>query len=455
MGWRRVGLALASLCLVLPASASAKEVLAPKVLVVTSTDDALSTAGKAAITAAAAGGAFEVTAPAPANVSAEFANLDSYQAVVFLNTGLASPLTDANRAAFETYFSKGGGFVGVGSAIESDPNWAFLTSILGTRSSGRTVQQTGTVKVFDRVHDATKGLPLYWDRDDHFYNLSTNVRGVSHILATVVEDPFGPQPQGATLDGIEGGTNGANHPVSICKDYQGGRAFYTGLGNTPAAFDATMTTHLKGAISWAAGASDPVYSDCGATVLKNFQQTKIGSPPNLQEPVGFDQLPDGRILQTDRLGSLRLHNPATGITQVVANFADPALPLTQRIYTNQEDGLYGPAVDANFATNKWVYLYYSPQRVEDVKLSDGSVVSQTTPTTNPPNTAASKTAWDSVRGLLPALALQVRRGRTGTAPGLRLRAADHAGVQQPPGVLPRRGRHRLRQARQPVVRHRR
>src|SRR4051794_29567823 len=398
MGWRRVSLALASLCLVLPASASAKEVLAPKVLVVTSSDDALSTAGKAAINAAAAGGTFEVTAPAPANVAAEFANLDSYQAVVFLNTGLASPLTDANRAAFETYFRKGGGFVGVGSAIESDPNWAFLTSILGTRSSGRTVQQTGTVKVFDRVHDATKGLPLYWERDDNFYNLATNVRGVSHILATVVEDPFGPQPAGNTLDGIAGGTNGANHPVSFCKDYQGGRSFYTGLGNVPEAFDATLTTHLKGAITWAAGGSDPVYSDCGATVLKNFQQTKIGSPPNLQEPVGFDQLPDGRILQTDRLGSLRMHNPATGVTTVIANFADPSLPLTQRIYTNQEDGLYGPAVDANFATNKWVYLYYSPQRVTDVKLSDGSIVSQTTPTTNPPNVAASKTAWDPYVG---------------------------------------------------------
>ena len=43
--------------------------------------------------------------------------------------------------------------------------------------------------------------------------------------------------------------------------------------------------------------------------------------------------------------------------------------MTQRIYTAREDGLYGPAVDANFATNKWVYLYYSPQTVTDVKLS--------------------------------------------------------------------------------------
>jgi PKD repeat protein len=402
MGRRRAGLALSCLALLAPAAATAeaREVETPKVLVVTSTQDALTTAGLAAINAASAGDAFTVTSPAPAAVGAEFtpANLETYRAVVFLNTGVASPLTDAQRANFETYFSKGGGFVGIGSAIETDASWQFLTDVLGTRASSRTPQQTGSVKVFDRVHDASKSLPLVWERDDHWYNLSTNVRGVSHILATVVEDPFGPQPQGQTLDGIAGGTMGANHPVSFCKDYNGGRSFYTALGNTPEAFDATLTTHLKGAIRWAAGASDPVYSDCGATVLRNFQQTKIGSPPNLQEPIGFDQLPDGRVIQTDRLGSLRLHDATTGVTSVIANFNDPALPLTQRIYSAGEDGLYGPAVDANFATNKWVYLFYSPQRVTQVKLSTGEIVDQTTPNTNPPNTAASKTAWDPYVG---------------------------------------------------------
>jgi hypothetical protein len=72
--------------------------------------------------------------------------------------------------------------------------------------------------------------------------------------------------------------------VSFCKDYQGGRSFYTALGNTAAAFDAGLGTHLKGAISWATGQSDPVYSDCGATVIKNYQQVKVSSPPNLLEP---------------------------------------------------------------------------------------------------------------------------------------------------------------------------
>ena len=79
---------------------------------------------------------------------------------------------------------------------------------------------------------------------------------------------------------------------------------------------------------------------------------------------------------------MRLHDPATGTTQVLANFADPsAAARRMRVYTNSEDGLYGPAVDNNFATNKWVYLYYSPQTVTDVKLSDGSIVTQTTPNT--------------------------------------------------------------------------
>src|SRR3954470_4995932 len=285
MRTRVLGPALASLAviLMLPVTASAGQKRAaaaepPKVLVVTSTQDALSAAGISAINAASNGGAaFTVTAPAPADVGAQFtpAGLDAYRAVVFLDTGQASPLTDTQRASFEAYFRKGGGFVGVGSAIETDASWQFLTDILGTRSSGRTEVQSGTVKVFDRVHDASKNLPEYWDRTDAWYNFSTNVRGVSHVLATVVEDPFGPQPQGQTLDGIAGGTMGSNHPISFCKDYQGGRSFYTGLGTSAASFDADMQKHLKGAIAWAAGQSSPAYSDCGATVLKNYQQVKV------------------------------------------------------------------------------------------------------------------------------------------------------------------------------------
>ena len=278
----------------------------------------------------------------PSEIAAQFtaAKLADYRAVVFLDTATTDLLTDAEQTAFESYFRSGGGFMGIGSAIETEPGWQFYTDIIGARTStplaaavsagdtnvkvvavsgftaGNTISidsgassesvtiasvgsagtlgsgitltaplthphaigslvalprapvQSATIKVADRVHDATKALPEYWDRTDAWYNFTTDVRGVSHVLATVVEDPFGPQPQGQVLDGIVGGTMGADHPFAWCKDYKGGRSFYTAGGNTAASFDETdFRHHLEGAIDWTAGQSDPHYSDCGATVL--------------------------------------------------------------------------------------------------------------------------------------------------------------------------------------------
>ena len=416
IGRRGLGLALMSLALVVPASASANQKAAAadpfKVLVVTSTTDALTTAGIAAITSAGAGGIYTVTAPAPAAVGAEFtpANLDSYRAVVFLNTGMASPLTDPQRANFEAYFRKGGGFVGIGSAIETDPSWTFLTNVLGTRASGRTDVQSGTVKVADRVHDASKGLPEYWERTDNFYNFTTNVRGVSHVLATVVEDPFGPQPQGNTLDGIAGGTMGADHPISFCKDYQGGRSFYTGLGNTAGSYRREPDDAPQGRDQLGRGPERP-----GLQRLRRdrAQELPAGQGQRAAEPARADRLRSapGRPHHPDRAYAARFActTRSRARRRCSRTSRDAALPQTMRLYTNSEDGLYGPAVDNNFATNKWVYLYYSPQTVTDVKLSNGDIVTQTTPNTAVPNSAASPGGLGSVHRLLPALALQVRR----------------------------------------------
>ena len=118
-------------------------------------------------------------------------------------------------------------------------------------------------------------------------------------------------------------------------------------------------------------------------MLANYQQTKISAPPNLNEPIGFDQLPDGRILQTARLGQVRLHDPATQTTKLIANIP---------VYTHSEDGLYGPAVDNDFATNKWVYLYYAPPTVR-IKKCDGTTADVTTPTGAAPTTAPDPCVW--------------------------------------------------------------
>jgi len=385
------GLVAAGLAATSPSSAApAPNAIQYRVLVFTEDVDAPQTvAGVAAIRALGRAQQFSVQVTEEPE-KFEPHQLDKFRAVIFLNSD-GAVLSDAQKDAFEQYYAAGGGFVGLGSAVEMEPDWEFYTEIIGTRATGRTDVQAGTVKVADRVHDASKDLPEYWTRSDAWYNFEANVRGDSHVLATVVErvddlGSFERQPWGGQLTGITGGTMGHDHPVAWCKDYQGGRSFYSSMGNTAASFaEPEFRSHLGGAIGWAAGFADPEYSDCGATVLANYQQTKITAQPNLNEPIGFDVLPDDRVIQTDRRGGVRLHDPEANESTLLAQIP---------VYMASEDGLYGPGIDNDFETNKWVYLFYSPPTVKDVKLSTGEIVTQTTPTQNAPTTGADPSVWD-------------------------------------------------------------
>ena len=364
---RGIGAAVLMAALPLAAAevASAKAADPYSVLVFTKNATVGAAEGVAALQAAApADATFEVTSDASRFTDA---GLAPYEAVVFLNT-TGELLDPAQQTAFETFFKAGGGFLGVGSAIDAEPDWPFMTNLLGTRKHSVVEAAQATIEVADRGHSAGKGLPEYWQRTDRWFNFTSNVRGVSHVIATVDEGTY-----------TGGNTNGAaspsaDHPVMWCKDYQGGRSFYTALGNTAQSFaEPNLRTHLGGAVQWAAGKADAVYSDCGATVLANYQQTKISAPPNLNEPIGFDQFPDGRIIQTARAGQVRLHDPVTQTSRIIANIP---------VYTHSEDGLYGGAVDNDFATNKWVYLFYAPPTVR-LEQCDGTFKDVTTPA-NPP-----------------------------------------------------------------------
>jgi type 1 glutamine amidotransferase len=301
-------------------------------------------------------------------------SLARFRAVVFLNTS-GDVLNGDQQAAFEAYFSNGGGFLGIGSAVETEPEWQFLTDILGTRAVDAVDAQAATVEVADQVHPAGEGLPDYWGWTDAFYNFDANVRGESHVIATVDENTY------------SGGSMGFDHPVVWCKDYQGGRSFYSSLGGNQAAFgDADFMGLFTGALEWAAGVGE---GDCGATVWANYEMSFIARPPNIGEPIEFTVFPDGRVLNTSRTGDVWLHAADGSSSEVIASLD---------VYSHSEDGLYGGEVDPNFEENGWVYLFYAPPTVEDIVLSDGSVVTQTTPPGNAPQTSLDPTAWDPYFG---------------------------------------------------------
>ncbi|WP_197038967.1 ThuA domain-containing protein [Herbidospora cretacea] len=264
------------------------------------------------------------------------ANLARFQAVIWLST-TGDVLNAAQQAAFERYIAAGGGYAGVHAAADTEYDWAWYGNLVGAYFQQHPAEQTATVRVSDRVHPSTAHLPHRWSRFDEWYSYRANPRGKVHVLATLDESTY------------SGGGMGIDHPISWCQDYAGGRSWYTGMGHTDASYsDANFRNHLLGGIRTAAGFAA---ADCGATVTSNFQQIELAKGvAEVGEPMSLSVTPDGGVFHTARTGTVR-YTDAAGNTKVAA---------TIPVYTHDEEGLQGVAVDPGYATNRWIYLFYAP-----------------------------------------------------------------------------------------------
>ncbi len=88
----------------------------------------------------------------------------------------------------------------------------------------------------------------------------------------------------------------------------------------------------------------------------SFEKVKLDGGLSMGEPIELSVLPDGKVLYINRGtsaggGQVRVYNPATASTTVALT-----LPLDARF----EDGLIGITLHPQFASNNWVYLFYSP-----------------------------------------------------------------------------------------------
>ncbi|MBG6063742.1 ThuA domain-containing protein [Micromonospora ureilytica] len=189
-------------------------------------------------------------------------NLNQYESVVFLNT-TGDVLNASQQTAFESYIGSGRGYVGVHAAADTEYDWPFYGNLVGAWFSSHPAIQQANMKVEDRGHAATGHLPQTWTRTDEWYNYRTNPRSTAHVLATLDESSY------------SGGGMGADHPLSWCKSYSGGRSFYTGAGHTQASYaESGFRNHLLGGIRYASGRSK---ADCrpetGYTPLYNGSTT--------------------------------------------------------------------------------------------------------------------------------------------------------------------------------------
>ncbi|WP_328533448.1 ThuA domain-containing protein [Micromonospora zamorensis] len=264
------------------------------------------------------------------------ANLAKYKAVIWLST-TGDVLDAEQQAAFERYVKAGGGYVGIHAASDTEYSWAWYGDLVGAYFANHPQNQQATVKVEDHAHPSTTGLPDRWSRFDEWYNYQTNPRPDVHVLASLDEKSY---TAGA-------GAMGADHPIAWCQDFDGGRSWYTGAGHTRESYaEPEFLSHLLGGIRTAAGVEN---ADCGATKTSNFEKVALDS--NTSNPMELDIAGDGRVFYIERDGRVQIVKPDTGSTVTAVDLD---------VFTGNEDGLIGIRLDPDFATNKWVYLYYAP-----------------------------------------------------------------------------------------------
>jgi cytochrome c len=169
--------------------------------------------------------------------------LAEYKAVIFLNT-TGDVLDETQQLAMERYIKRGGGYVGIHAASDTEYDWKWYGKLVGAYFKDHPNNpnvRNAVNRVIDRKHKSSKHLPAEWRRTDEWYNFKEMYPEVK-VLCKLDEKTY------------DGGTHGEHHPISWFHQYDGGRAFYTGMGHTPASFSEPLfQKHLLGGIFYAAG----------------------------------------------------------------------------------------------------------------------------------------------------------------------------------------------------------
>ena len=169
------------------------------------------------------------------------ANLSRYRVLVFLSS-TGEVLEGSQRHALQGFIHRGGGWVGIHAAADSLYDWPWYGSLLGTWFASHPAIQPARVRVDDPKDPATRGLPNPWNWTDEWYNFRSDPRQHVHVLLTLDETSY------------EGGKMGSDHPLAWEHEFDGGRAWYTGLGHQPATFASPVfRSFLLAGIGYAAG----------------------------------------------------------------------------------------------------------------------------------------------------------------------------------------------------------
>lgn len=311
-------------------------------------------AGMAAISKLGAENKFRVDTTSNAEMINED-TLKQYAAVVFLST-TGDVLNHYQEADLERYIQAGGGFVGVHAAADTEYDWGWYGRMVGgyfadhpgINDTFPNIQE-GVIKVVNGDHEATKHLPKEWKRTDEYYSYKKMNKNVN-VLMKLDENSYG------------GGLDMGDHPIAWYHEYDGGRAFYTGLGHTKESYaEEAFLKHLQAGIKYAIGGNKDLDYDNAKTARvpeeNRFAKTALVNG-QLFEPTEMTILPNLDVLIAQRRGEIMLYKKGdsvlkeAGLLNVYWKTNTPGV--------NAEEGVLGIKADPNFSKNQFVYVFYSP-----------------------------------------------------------------------------------------------
>jgi cytochrome c len=170
------------------------------------------------------------------------ANLVNYDVIVFLMT-TGDVLNESQEKAMESFIREGGGFVGVHSASDTEYDWQWYGELVGAYFLSHPEVQSAKVIIQNPSHATMQSIPNPWLRSDEWYDFRKNPkdRKEIHILATVDETTY------------RGGKMGDSHPVVWCREFEGGRSWYTAMGHTQESYaDSLFIRMIMQGSRWAA-----------------------------------------------------------------------------------------------------------------------------------------------------------------------------------------------------------
>mgnify|MGYP001435877677 FL=1 len=166
-------------------------------------------------------------------------NLMDISTIIFLNT--TSDILNADEQKVMEDFIKGGkGFVGIHSAADTEYKWNWYGRLVGGYFKNHPPGTSyATIETMNNNHVSTKHLDDKWEIKDEWYNYY-NLNPDINVLLNLDESTY------------YGGTHGKNHPITWYHQFDGGRAFYTGLGHLAKTYsDQRFIKLLTGGILYA------------------------------------------------------------------------------------------------------------------------------------------------------------------------------------------------------------